>query len=71
MTIRKLVLATAATTLAVSPLAVQAAPVERSTAATAGESQLGGQDMLWWIVALIAIIVGIILVAKNDTPKSP
>lgn len=71
MSIRKLPVALAAATLAVSPLAAQAAPVERAAAPTADESQLRGGSLLW-IAAIVAIIIGgILLLDNNDNPVSP
>jgi hypothetical protein len=71
MSIRKLPIALAAATLAIAPLAVQAAPVERAAAPTAEESQLRDGSLLW-IAAIIAVIVGAILLFDDDNdPVSP
>ena len=71
MSIRKLPIALAAATLAIAPLAAQAAPVERAAAPTAEASQLRGGSLLW-IAAIIAVIVGAILLFDDDNdPVSP
>ena len=70
MTVRKLPIALVAATLAVAPLAAQAAPVERAAAPTSQESELGGSVL--WILIAIGVIVGAILLLddKNDPVSS-
>jgi hypothetical protein len=71
MSIRKLPIALAAATLAVAPVAVQAAPVERAAAPTTEASQFRGGSLLW-IAAIIAVIIGGILLLDNgNDPVSP
>ncbi|WP_202390127.1 hypothetical protein [Tsuneonella aeria] len=67
--LRKLPIALSAAALAISPVAVQAAQAQRATAPVTEDSQLGGS--LLWIVAAIALVVGIILIADDDDPASP
>ena len=77
MKFRNMAMATAALTLAAAPIAVQAAPaapIERASAATTGESELGGSDFMR---ALIIILIGaigmaaLLLTDDNDSPVSP
>jgi len=72
MSFRKLTLAAAATSLAVMPVAAQAAPA-RANAPVTDESELGGSD-LWraLIIVLIgAIGMGVLLLSDDDAPVSP
>ncbi len=70
--IRKLMLSAAASALAVSSVAVQAAPVARTSAPVAsGQEELGGGLLLPVLFAL-AIGLGIILLVDDDEePVSP
>ncbi len=70
MSVRKLPIALVAATLGMAPLAAQAAPVERATAPTAEESELGGS--LLWIIIAIGVVIGAILLLddKNDPVSS-
>jgi hypothetical protein len=61
--------ALALSTLAVAPVAVQAAPIERGAAPTAEESDLRGS--LLWVVAAIAAVIAAILLLGDDEPASP
>ena len=71
MSISKLPIALAASTLAVAPMAAQAAPVERAAAPTAEDNQLFRGTLLW-IFAIIAVVVGgILLLDNDDDPVSP
>jgi hypothetical protein len=69
MTLRKLPIALSAAALALSSVAVQAAPADRASAPAAEESDLGGSYL--WIIAAIAIVVGIVLIADDNNPSSP
>lgn len=62
----------AALTLAVSPVVVQAAPVERAAAPAAEENDLRGGFIIP-LVAIIAIILGVLLISNNGNhePTSP
>ena len=70
---RNAVAALLASTLIAAPIVAQAAPVShaRTSAPLKGEQLRGG--MLIPLIAAIAIIVGVILIArhKNNTPHSP
>jgi hypothetical protein len=71
MSIRKLPIALAAATMAVAPLAAQAAPVERAAAPTSQKSELRGGSLLW-IAAIIAVVIGgILLLDDGNDPVSP
>jgi hypothetical protein len=69
MSIRKLPVALAAATLAVAPLAAQAAPVERAAAPTAQENEIGG-TVLWILIAIGVIIGAVLLLDDKDNPVS-
>ena len=64
MTFRKLALATTAASLAIAPIAAQAAPADRTSAPAEEQNELAGGYILP-ILAVIAIAVGIILVADD------
>ncbi|MXO75701.1 hypothetical protein GRI40_10775 [Altererythrobacter aerius] len=74
MIARKLALATAATTLALTPVAAYAAP-ERASAPATEQSQLGGGAE--WVNALIIILIGavgmaaLLIADDDDNPTSP
>ncbi len=65
MTLRKLAFATAAASLAISPVAAQAAPASRASALILEQDELAGGYILP-VLAVIAIVVGIILLTDND-----
>lgn len=69
MTKRNLALAAAAASLAVVPVAAQAAPVDRTVAPVEGENELRG-NMILLALAAVAIVVGIILIADNGDDDS-
>ena len=73
MTLRKFALATAAASLAIAPVAAQAAPASRASAPTTEDSELVGSNMILLAIAAVAIVVGIILLADNgdDDAVSP
>lgn len=71
MTIKKIVMATAAAGLALSPIAVSAATADRSAAPAQGESDLLGAGTLVTVLAVAAVVAGIIIVADdNNDPAS-
>ncbi len=77
MKFNKLAAAVAAVSLAVAPVAVQAADsvapaVERIGATEAEAEKLeGGSGILIAVLAAAAVIAGIIIIADDDDPTSP
>lgn len=68
---RKFALTTAAATLAVSPIAAQAAVAERTAAPMTEQERIFG-SLLWPILIAIAVGVGIwLIVDDDDEPASP
>lgn len=74
MMIKKLTLATAAMALAISPTVTHAAQanVDRVSAPVKAESDLeGGNSIILYVLAAVAVIVGIIIIADdNEEPVS-
>ena len=69
---RKFALSTAAATLALAPVAAQAASAERTAAPMAAEDEQLVGNLLWPILIAIAIGVGIwLIVDDGDEPTSP
>ena len=71
---KKLVIALAATSAVMTPVAASAAAGARAGSAVAGESRLEGNSS--WIIGLVGLLAGItaiVLVADNDedSPVSP
>ncbi|GGD90349.1 hypothetical protein GCM10011515_07420 [Tsuneonella deserti] len=71
MTIRKFPILFAGAVLAVSPLAAQAAPVDRASAPSAQESELRSSSLLWIFAAILIIVGGVLLLDDNNKPVSP
>ena len=75
MSFRKLTLAAAATSLAALPVAAQAAQAApaRASAPMAGESELGGSDLVRALIIILigAIGMGVLLLSDDDAPVSP
>ena len=71
MLIKKMFVAASAASLAISPVAAQAA-VERDSAAVSETSELGGSALIIAILAGLAVVGGIIVAASDDddTPVS-
>lgn len=70
MSFRKLPAAVAAASLALSPIAVHAAPITRATAPVAEESELRG-TLLWLLLVLAAGVALFLLLDDNNDPVSP
>jgi hypothetical protein len=73
---KKSMVAIAAASLLIAPVAAQAAPAKaaRVSAQTADESKLeGGSSIIIAILAAVAVIAGIVIAADggNDNPASP
>lgn len=66
---RFVALATAAATMVAAPIVANAAPAVRAAAPVDGEQELGG-NILIAILAVAAVIAGIIIIA-DDKPSSP
>ena len=61
----------AAATLVIAPLAAHASAAERATAPIAGEQDLGGSSLIIGVLAVAAVVAGIVLIADgNGTPAS-
>ncbi len=72
MKFRNLIAATAAVTLAASPAVASAAPVaERAVASIDGESEMGGSSVILAVLAVAAIIAGIIIAADGSNSDDP
>lgn len=74
--IKKVALSFAATSLIAAPVVASAAPAvngARALAAVDGESELEGSSWIIAIIALAAIVGGIIIASDNDddAPTSP
>lgn len=74
--LKKAAISLAATSMVVAPVAASAATSldsARATSTMGGESQLEGSSWIIALVALAAIIGGIIIASDNDddTPTSP
>lgn len=67
MKFKSLALTSAAAALAFAPVAAQAAPTQRASAPAAEASELDGTSWLLPVAAIIAIVIGIILVANDDS----
>lgn len=71
MKLKNVALASAAVTLVIAPAMAQAAPVDRTGAPAAGESELrGNSSLILAAIAVIAIVVGIILLTGDDDDDS-
>lgn len=68
---RKFALSTAAATLALSPVAAQAAAAERTAAPMTAESEQIFGNVLWPILIAIAIGIGIWLIVDDDDEVDP
>lgn len=71
--LKKAVISLAATSMIAAPVAASAAPAARATSSVDGESELAGTSWIIALVALAAIVGGIIIASDNnsDTPTSP
>ena len=70
---RKLALATAALSLASTPVVAQqaAAQVQRDAAPVSETSELAGNATLFFILGIAAVVAGIVLISEdNDDPVS-
>ncbi len=72
MKLRHLTTSVLALAMAATPVLAQAAP-ERASAPVTEESEMAGRPRLLWILAAIAIGVGIyfLFIDDNDDPDSP
>ena len=70
---KKAAIALAATSMIAAPVAASAAPALESISSTEGQNELEGSSWIIAIVALAAIIAGIVIASDNDddTPTSP
>ena len=73
MLLKKVLMSASAASLAISPVALSAAPVERASQSASETSELGGPGLIIAVIAGIAIIVGIVIAASDDDdePFSP
>lgn len=73
MSLRNLTAATSAALLAVTPLAVSAAPIERASAPTTEAADLrGGTEFLNAIIIMLIAAAGMaFLLLTDDDPASP
>jgi hypothetical protein len=69
--IRTLATAAAAASLAIAPLAAQAAPARIGAPASAEAEEIGGAPILLPLLVLLAAAIGIILITDGDSPTSP
>lgn len=69
MAFKKLILAASAATLAISPVAANA-EVARESAPAVESSELGGSGLIIGLLALAAIIAGIIIAADDGDSAS-
>jgi len=71
--LKKAAISLAATSMIAAPVAASAAPAARATSSVDGESELSGTSWIIALVALAAIVGGIIIASDNnsDTPTSP
>lgn len=67
---RFVALATAATAMVAAPVVANAAVASRTAAPVEGEQQLGG-SILIAVLAVAAVVAGIIIIADEDEPASP
>lgn len=67
-----LLIATAASAaLATAPAQARSVDIERSSPASAGESELQGQPTLFFLGAIVAVAIGIFLLIDDDDAESP
>ena len=59
-----------ALSLVAAPVAAQAAPAARTSAPTAGESEMAG-SWLWILIAIAVVVGAILLLDGEDDPVSP
>jgi hypothetical protein len=72
MTFHKALAAIAALTMAATPVLANAAPVApRAAAPVAGESEIGGESLFIALVAIAAIIAGIVIAAGSGNDDNP
>ena len=70
MSFRKLPTALAAAALIFSPVAAQAAPVERAAAPTADDNDMS-RTLTWLLVAIVAGVALFLVLDGNNNPTSP
>lgn len=71
--LKKVAISLAATSMIAAPVAASAAPAARALSTVDGESELTGSSWIIALVALVAIVGGIIIATdnKDDSPTSP
>jgi hypothetical protein len=69
--IRSFVLTAAAASLAVAPLAAQAAPVRAAAPVAEDSEALGGSPFLVPIILAVVLALAIVLITDGEEPTSP
>ena len=71
--LKKAAISLAATSMIAAPVAASAAPALESISTVDGQSELEGSSWIIALVALAAIVAGIVIATDNDddTPTSP
>lgn len=70
--VRKLLMAGAAASLTAAPIAAQEAAVNaRQSAPASGESALGGDSALIYLLGIAVVAASIVFLSEDDDPVSP
>ena len=71
MSTRTFAVAAAALSLAVAPVAAQAAPADRASAPVAESNDLAGNNSIFIALIALLLVVGFAVGAGSDDPVSP
>ncbi len=70
--VRKLLMAAAAASLIAGPIAAQeTASNTRQSAPVSGESELGGDSPLIYLIGIAVVAASIVFLSEDDDPVSP